>query len=466
MKLDKKSTGPGIPGKYKKFFLVGIGGAGMSAIALVLSGMGFKVSGSDIKESRYTSLLAGKGIRIFIGHNPENIQGCEALVYSSAIPDDNAELIAAKKAKIAVFSRSDVLAWILNSKKGIAIAGTHGKTTTTSMASLIFRSLGMDPTIIVGGELNELGSNASFGKGDFVIAEACESDGSFLKYRPLASAITNIEEDHFDYYKDIEDLEDSFVKFLNKTRHGGFITLNGDGLRPLISRISGGRKVITYGIGNDNDLFAEDAEFFNFGSSFNLSIKDSGEKHRVVLNVPGFHNVMNSMTALSLCYGLGLDIKKSIKSLKSFTGVKRRFEKRGEKHGAMIFDDYAHHPTEVEATLTAAAGIKKGRVITVFQPHRYTRLAHLLGSFGKCFTESDVLVITDVYGSGEQPIPGITGKLLIDQLMEDGFSNKIIYIPRLKDIAGYLDLNMKSGDIVLMMGAGDITRVTDELLRA
>lgn len=437
----------------------------MSAIALVLSGMGYEVSGSDIKESRYTASLEKEGIKIMIGHQGSNIAGYGAAVYSSAIPDDNAELLAARKAGIPVFSRSDMLAWILNDKKGIAIAGTHGKTTTTSMVSFIFSGLGMDPTIIVGGELNELGSNARYGKGDFVIAEACESDGSFLKYRPHISALTNIEEDHFDYYRNINDLEDSFVRFLENTRPGGLIILNGDKLQEIGSRICGERRIITYGTGPDNDLFARDVEFSGFSSAFNLYIKGENKPYRVKLNVPGFHNILNSMTALGVCHGLGLDIEKSIEILKFFTGVKRRFEKRGEKHGALIFDDYAHHPSEVEVTLKAASEVKEGRLVTVFQPHRYTRLGHLFDKFARCFSGSDILVITDVYSSGEQPIPGVTGKLLVDRLIEEGFGNKIVYIPRLKDIAGYLDSSIKTGDIVLMMGAGDITRATDELLR-
>lgn len=453
--------------KSKRIFLVGIGGAGMSAIAQVLYGMGFEVSGSDIKESRYTNFLKSRGIKIFVGHAKENIRGADIVVYSTAIPDSNVEMIAAGENKIPVLARSDILAWILNKRKGIAIAGTHGKTTTTSMVSLIFRGLGLDPVIMVGGELNELGSNARYGKGEYVIAEADESDGSFLKYKPCISIITNVEGDHFDFYKDIEEIKQSFTKFISNTVPGGFVIINGDEacLRD-ISKLSD-RKIIYYGINPENHVYAEDIKFVNFTSSYTLVTGKGSKKKKlkIILNVPGIHNVKNSLAALAVCYGLNFDMEKAASILKFFTGVKRRFEKRGEKRGAMIFDDYAHHPSEVKATLEAAAKEKNKRIIVVFQPHRYSRLASLKDKFNGCFDKGDILIITDVYGSGELPIPGITGKILIDNLIEGGFKGKLIYIPGLQDVTEYLELNMKQNDMILLMGAGDITRVTDEILK-
>ncbi len=440
----------------------------MSAIAQVLHGMGFEVSGSDIKESRYTNVLKSKDIKIFIGHNKENIKGIDVLVYSAAIPDNNVEIMAAREKKIPLLARSDILAWILNSRKGIAISGTHGKTTTTSMVALIFRGLGLDPIIMVGGELNELGSNARYGNGEFVIAEACESDGSFLKYKPFISVVTNIEGDHFDFYKDIEDIRQSFKKFMANTKSGGLVIINGDEsyLRSIFK--PGDGKIVYYGINPKNYIYAQNIKFSNFTSSYTL-VMSSGEKTKklkIKLNVPGIHNVRNSLAALAVCYGLDLDMKKAADILKFFTGVKRRFEKRGEKKGALIFDDYAHHPSEVKATLEAAVQEKNKRIIVVFQPHRYSRLASLKDKFNDCFDAGDILIITDVYGSGEQPIPGITGKILVDNLIDSGFRSKIIYIPKLKDIAEYLEINMKQNDMVLLMGAGDITRVTDEILKS
>ncbi|MFC2144900.1 UDP-N-acetylmuramate--L-alanine ligase [Actinomycetota bacterium] len=464
--------------KFKNYFLVGIGGAGMSAIALVLKGMGCKVTGSDIKESRYTNSLEKEGIKIYMGHDAMNITDADIVIYSAAIPKNNVEILEAKLKNIPVNSRADILSWILNKNKGIAIAGTHGKTTTTSMISMMLRGLDMDPTIIVGGELNELGSNAIYGKSDFVIAEACESDGSFLKYHPFISVVTNIEEDHFDYYNDMDELKKSFFKFISNTSENGWIIINGDEIEKNLIKDMGKKNIITFGLNRSNDITASNIRYSNLGSYYDLNIVQNvvnkkkghpapcGEKiFKVHLNVPGLHNIKNSLAAFCVCYAIGLDPAKAAEILKYFTGVKRRFEKRGEKKGAIVFDDYAHHPSEVMATLRAASEEKMQRIITVFQPHRYSRLAHLKNEFSLCFDETDILIITEVYGSGEQPIPGINGKVLIDSLIENGFSGKIAYIPGLSDITEYLNNKMRQGDIVLLMGAGDITRVSDELFR-
>jgi len=454
--------------KHKKYFLVGIGGAGMSAIAVVLKGLGFEVSGSDIKESRYTNVLKNENIKVYIGHSRENVKDADAVVYSTAIPQDNVEIVASKEKNIAIYSRSDILAWLLSSKIGIAVAGTHGKTTTTSMISLIMRGLNLDPTIIIGGELNELGSNARFGKGDYVIAEACESDGSFLQYKPFVSVVNNIEEDHLDYYKSYENLKQSFIEFIKNTKPGGLVVLNGDEVKlpPDFVKLSNVR-ILRYGLDPKNDVCAENVKFSNFTSSYTLIVKENKKfkKIKVKLNVPGTHNVKNSLAALAVCYGIGLDVSEAARVLGLFTGVKRRFEKRGERNGAMIFDDYAHHPSEVKVTLQAAFTEKKERVVSVFQPHRYTRLKNLHNKFGGCFDLSDILIITDVYGSGEQPIPGVTGKLLLDSLIAEGYRKKIVYIPKLQDVSEYLQQNMRKNDMVLVMGAGDVTRITEELLK-
>ena len=296
-----------------------------------------------------------------------------------------------------------------------------------------------------------------------MIAEACESDGSFLKYNPFISVVTNIEEDHFDYYKDMDELEKSFFKFISNTRKEGWIIINGDEIDK--SRIEGmGKKnIITFGLDKGNDITASNIKYSNLGSCYDLGIGQ--EIFKVYLNVPGLHNIKNSLAAFCVCNAIGLDPAKAAEILKYFTGVKRRFEKRGEKKGAIVFDDYAHHPSEIRATLEAASEEKMKRIITVFQPHRYSRLAHLKNEFSLSFDEADILIVTDVYGSGEQPIPGVNGKVLIDSLIENGFSGKISYIPCLSDIAEYLNIIMRQGDIVLLMGAGDITRVSDELFR-
>ncbi len=447
----------------KKYFLVGIGGAGMSAIALVLKGMGFEVAGSDIKESRYTKILENEGIGIHIGHKKENIRGFDSIVYSAAIPKNNVELKEARNKNLKIYSRSDVLALILNSRKGIAVSGTHGKTTTTSMISLLLRGLGIDPTIIIGGELNELGSNARYGEGEYVVAEACESDGSFLKYIPYISVVTNIENDHIDFYKNYGNLRKSFLKFINNTSKDGYCVFNGDEIKLEQEELD--PNIVTYGIKDNNHIYAKNIKFKNFGSSFDLMVGGLEEMIKVELNIPGIHNIKNSLAAFSVCYCMGLDLGKAAEILKFFTGVKRRFEKRGEKRGALIFDDYAHHPSEIKATIKAAVSEKGKRIISVFQPHRYSRLSNLLGKFGDCFHSTDVLIITDVYGAGEQPLPGINGKALVDDLIENNFGKKLVYIPKLDDISMYLDAHLQEKDLVLLMGAGDITRVTDDLLK-
>jgi UDP-N-acetylmuramate--alanine ligase len=461
----------GVFNKFKNFFLIGIGGAGMSAIATVLNGMGFTVSGSDLKQSRYTDLLNSEGIRVYIGHDKSNIRDAEAIIYSAAIAPSNIELIAAKKKGLPIFSRGEALSWILNSKKGIAVTGTHGKTTTTSMISLIFRGLALDPTIIIGGELNELGSNARYGKGDYVIAEACESDGTFLKYKPFVGVITNIEEDHMDYWKEFDKLKNSFYSFAGNVKTGGFVIINGDEIDSGEVKKVTGNRVITFGIDCKKEIYAKNIKLSNYSSTYDLVINTSGNKFgckaefNVRLIVPGLFNIKNSLAALAVCYGLGLDLYQAVKILQFFTGAKRRFEKRGEKKGALIFDDYAHHPTEVGATLDAVILEKRGRIITVFQPHRYTRLANLHNRFNQCFNNTDILIITDVFGSDEQPIPGVNGKLLIDSLIEEGFEKRLIYIPKIIDVKDYLNDNIKKDDIVLIMGAGDVTRVTEDLLK-
>ena len=450
---------------YKNFFFIGIGGAGMSAIALVLKGMGFNISGSDIKESRYIDILRESGIKVFIGHNKKNIKGCDAIIYSAAISPQNDEIKAALKDQIAVLSRSDALAWILNKDLGITVAGTHGKTSTTSMLSLILTQTGMNPTIIIGGELNELGTNASFGNGEFVVAEACESDGSFLKYKPFISIVTNIEEDHMDFYGNFKNLKKSFIEFMNNTKENGCLILNGDEI--ILNTLTGLNcsKIFTFGLSDKNDLYAQDIVLNDFQATYTAVFKSSNLRFEVKLKVPGIHNIKNSLAALSAAYLINIDIDSSINVLESYTGVRRRFEKRGYSRGAQIIDDYAHHPTEIKVTLEAALKFNK-RIITVFQPHRYSRIKTLYNKFQDCFNGTDVLILTDIYSAGEQPIAGVNSKMLTDFLLENGFNNKIAYIPKLTDIKEYLDNIIKKDDLVLIMGAGDVTRLSDELVRS
>ena len=451
---------------FKKIFLIGIGGAGMSAIAIVLKGMGFNVGGSDIKESRYTDILKKSKIKVIIGHDKENINGYDAVIYSAAISLENIEIKEAFKKNIPIYTRSDVLAWILNKNKGIAIAGTHGKTTTTSMISMILSGLKLNPTIIIGGELNELGTNASFGTGEYVVAEACESDGSFIKYNPFISVVTNIEEDHMEYYLNYENLKNSFINFINNTKENGFLIYNADEIFFDKQNLTKNINIFKYGILENNDIYAQDIVLDDFSSHYIAVIKEKNLKFPVKLNVPGIHNVKNSLAALSVAYKIGLNLSEAIKILENFKGVKRRFEKKGEKNGVIIIDDYAHHPSEIKATLDAAKLFKNKRIITIFQPHRYTRIKALYKKFDTCFNNTDILVLTDIYPSGEEPIPGITSKLLVDLLIDNNFNKKLAYIPKLSDVKEYIDNIANKDDIILVMGAGDITRVSDDLLKS
>jgi len=452
-------------GENNSFFFIGIGGAGMSAVAIVLKDMGFTISGSDLKESGYTEILRKKEIKVFLGHNSKNIEGFDAIIISAAISTKNVEYKAALNSGKPIYSRSDALAWILNQKKGIAISGTHGKTTTTSMISLIFKKLGLDPTIIIGGELNELGTNASYGKGEYIIAEACESDGSFLKYNPFIGIVTNIEEDHLDYYKDFEHIRESFIDFLNNTKEDGFIIINGDEINnSLLKGLKSNKNIFRFGLKSENDIYAYDIVPNHFGTDFKVMIKNKGDFF-VDLKIPGIHNVKNCLASLLCASVMGLDVENCIDILREFTGVKRRFEIRGNLNGSMIVDDYAHHPTEIKATLEAAANLSKRKIITVFQPHRYTRLKSILNKFDDCFEKTDTLIVTDVYGSGENPIPGVSGKLLIDYLIENDFNKRLVYLPKMNDIVEYLKPEIKNDNLILVMGAGDITRVSENLLK-
>ncbi|MHB1377585.1 MAG: UDP-N-acetylmuramate--L-alanine ligase, partial [Candidatus Humimicrobiaceae bacterium] len=306
---------------------------------------------------------------------------------------------------------------------------------------------------------------ASFGNGGFVVAEACESDGSFLKYKPFISIVTNIEEDHMDFYANFENLKKSFILFMNNTKENGFLIINGDEI--ILNSLTGLHfsSIFMFGLSDKNDLYAEDIVLNDFQSSYTAVFKNSNLRFKVKLNVPGEHNIKNSLAALSAAFIINLDIGSSINILESYTGVRRRFEKRGFSHGAEIIDDYAHHPTEIKATLEAASKFNK-RIITVFQPHRYSRIKALYKKFQDCFKSTDILILTDIYSAGEQPIAGVNSKLLTDFLLENGFINKIAYIPKLTDIKEYLDNVIKKDDLVLIMGAGDITRVSDELIKS
>ncbi len=447
----------------KKIHFIGIGGAGMSAIARVLLEMGYEVSGSDIKESRFILSLREKGVKIKIGHQEENIFSADIVVYSSAIPQNNCELQKARRDNIIVLPRAKMLALLGEGKKTIAVAGTHGKTTTTSMISFMFKQLGLDPTFLIGGELNDIGSNASYGKGDFFIAEADESDGSFLFLKPYIAVVTNIEADHLDYYKSFSQIEEHFVQFLNNLLPQGAGIICGDDFasKAILKKIK--KRYLRYGIGEENDFYAQEIELKRWGSIFQFFAK--GKKvGRVTLKVPGLHNICNSLAALAAGSFLDLNFSDMAESLAQFSGVQRRFENKGSFNGILVVDDYAHHPSEVKATLKAAQNGDWERIICVFQPHRYSRTKFLGKDFAHSFEEADWVILTDVYSAGEEPIPGVSGKVILDALLTAFPQKKVAYFPRIHEIKKFLTFISRPGDLILTLGAGDITLLGEDFL--
>jgi len=452
--------------KSKPIHFVGIGGAGMSAIAKVLIEMGFKVEGSDLKESNYIRLLRNAGASIAIGHREENISNPSLLVVSSAIPHDNPEVRLAKARGIPVISRALMLGTIVSTKVGIAVAGTHGKTTTASMIANIMIDCGVDPSFLIGGELNEIGGNARFGNGDFLVAEADESDGSLLLLKPFAVVLTNIDSDHMDYFGNIEKVEAIFSDFLHLIPSEGFAIVCGDDFRArsvAIRYSESGGNVFTYGKNGENDYYFKEVNLSPDGTTFSAFFK--GKKiGNVRLSVCGMHNVYNALAALSTAHRFGFDIRNVIESLGKFSGVRRRFEFVGQAKDVCVFDDYAHHPTEIKAVIDTARLSSQGRLIVVFQPHRFTRTRLLAEQFGDCFDGADVLVLTEIYGAGEEPEPGVTSKLILDSIKKRNRTLPVHYIPNRSSLASKVVKLCSKGDTVITMGAGDITQCSREIL--
>ncbi len=446
----------------KKVHFVGIGGIGMSGIAEILLNRGFEVSGSDKSLSEITRRLSDLGMKIYEGHSPENLMDADVLVYSSAVTIDNPEVQAAVKRKIPIIKRAEMLAECMRMQYGIGIAGTHGKTTTTSMVGLTLTEGKLDPTIIVGGKLSGLGgTNARLGNGEFIVVEADEFDRTFLKLTPTIAAITTLESEHLDTYKDLEDIKSAFIEFANKVPFYGFVVLCLDepALQDIIPQIN--KKIITYGLTVQADLRATDIEFKNFTSSFNVKYYDE-ELGRLTLKIPGIYNVKNSLVAVSIAKELGVPFSTIKKALESFTGVYRRFEvKYNEK--IMVVDDYAHHPTETSATL---AGIRSGwsrRLVAVFQPHLFSRTRDFYQEFGRSFLNSDVFICTDIYPAREEPIEGVTGELIADAARSFGHKN-VIYVENKNDVIKVLNDIKRDGDIMVTMGAGDIWKIGEKFV--
>jgi UDP-N-acetylmuramate--alanine ligase len=446
----------------KKVHFVGIGGIGMSAIAEILVNQGFEVTGSDKSLSEVTDRLEQIGIKVFEGHSPENLTDADVLVYSSAVSLDNPEVKAAIERKIPIIKRSEMLAETMRMKYGIGIAGTHGKTTTTSMVGLTLTEGGIDPTIIVGGKLSGLGgTNARLGNGEFIVVEADEFDRTFLKLTPTIAAITTLESEHLDTYKDLNDIKSTFIEFANKVPFYGFVALCLDepALQDIVPHIN--KKIISYGLTAQADVRAIDINPHGFKTSYKVKYftQDLGE---ITLKIPGKHNVLNSLVAVIIGKELGVDFSVIKKALESFSGVYRRFEVKYDRE-IMVVDDYAHHPTETSATLKAVRDGWKRRLVVVFQPHLYSRTKDFYQEFGRSFLNSDVFICTDIYPARELPIEGITGELISETTKKFGHKN-VYYIPDKKNVPAILKEIKKDGDIIVTMGAGDIWKYGEEFI--
>jgi UDP-N-acetylmuramate--alanine ligase len=450
-------------GKYRRIHFVGIGGIGMSGIAEVLITLGFNVSGSDLKESATLKRLRAAGATVFIGHRPENVDGAEVLVRSSAVPDDNPEVAVAIRKLIPVIHRAEMLAELMRMKYGLAVAGSHGKTTTTSMLATCLAVAGLDPTVVIGGRLDNLGgSNARLGVGDYLVAEADESDGSFLLYSPTVALVTNIDPEHMEHFKTVENLEDSFLAFCNRVPFYGYAVMCQDhpAVQRLISRVR--RRVVTYGFARSAQYRGSTVQASGLRTTFRVHYGDValGE---ISLGMPGIHNVSNAVGAIAVCMELGIAFDVLQKALHGFTGVQRRFTVRAEVAGVMIVDDYGHHPTEIDATLAAAeSGFPDRRVIAVFQPHRFTRVQSLWNEFQMAFNRADHVLVCPVYAAGEKPIEGVDSRTLAEQMRERGHRGAMA-VDDLDAATAWLAAECKPGDIVITLGAGDVNRICDDL---
>jgi UDP-N-acetylmuramate--alanine ligase len=439
---------------------VGIGGIGMSGIAEVLVNLGYRVSGSDPRPTAITAALEQHGARVFHEHAATNIEGAHVVVVSSAVRPDNPEIVEAEARKIPVIARAEMLAELARLKYSICVAGTHGKTTTTSMIATVLDRDGRDPTIVVGGRLNTIGSNARLGKGDTIVLEADESDRSFLMLSPTIAVVTNIEPDHLDCYKDLDDIQSSFLSFVNKVPFYGaaVLCLDEPAVQSLIPRVK--RRMVTYGKGPSADVSIVDSVLENLGSTFKVRF-NGGSIQQLRLRVPGWHNMLNATAAFAAARDIGVEPDVIAAALESFEGVERRFQVK-RRDGVTVVDDYAHHPTEIQATLAAARSGNFRRIFAIFQPHRFTRTFHLFDDFARAFNLADTAILLDIYPAGEAPIEGVSTPALVERIRSFGHRNAM-YIPDNDAIVSYIAANVESGDAIVVMGAGSVTRLADVL---
>ncbi|MBN1254456.1 MAG: UDP-N-acetylmuramate--L-alanine ligase [Deltaproteobacteria bacterium] len=450
--------------KIQQIHFVGIGGIGMSGIAEVLLNLSYRITGSDTKETEITKRLSQLGCTIIYGHRGENVKGAHVVVTSSAIKRDNPEIKEAHAQMIPVIPRAEMLAELMRMKYSIAVAGTHGKTTTTSMAATVLAHAGLDPTMVIGGRLNSLGSNARLGEGEFLVAEADESDGTFLRLSPTIAIVTNIDPEHLDYYDNIEHLKRTFEEFINKVPFYGssILCLDHDNIRSLIPSVD--KRYITYGLDQEANLRGETIRPTGWGIEFQVFWHDR-PLGGVKLMMPGIHNVYNALAAIACGLELEIEFRLIQEALEGFAGVQRRFQLKGEHGGVTVIDDYAHHPVEIQVTLAAAKGLGQKRVVALFQPHRYTRTRDLFDEFLTAFSQADTLFLTDIYPAGEDPIPGVTAEALFQGFKKRG-NVEVFYVPEKEKLVEEIMPRLKPGDIVMTLGAGNIWEVSEVIVES
>jgi UDP-N-acetylmuramate--alanine ligase len=441
---------------------VGIGGIGMSGIAEVLLNLGYQVSGSDLKESDVTRRLTQLGARCLYGHRAENLLDSDVVVISSAVRRDNAEVVAARQRKIPVIPRAEMLAELMRLKYSVAIAGSHGKTSTTSMVASVLHAAGKDPTAVVGGKVNVIGSNARVGKSELMVVEADESDGSFLKLHPSIAVVTNIDPEHMDHYKTLDALKAAFAEFCNRVPFYGLnvLCLDHPNVQALLPHID--KRFVTYGTVHTADYRVENIELDGYATRFRAFRHDT-DLGPFTVKMVGAHNAMNALAVIAVAEELDVPLDTVRKALAEFGGVQRRFTIKGEVKGITVVDDYGHHPTEVKATLAGARRAFGRRIVVAFQPHRYTRTHDLMSEFVSAFNDADVVFLTNIYAAGEDPIPGVTGRALADAVVAHGHRD-VTFVDKRADLAAALAARVKEGDIVITLGAGDITQVGPDLL--
>jgi len=447
------------------YHFVGIGGAGMSGIATVLLEMGCRVTGSDIAETPATTRLRGLGADITIGHRADNVDGADSLVYSTAIPRDNVELAIARSKGLPLLHRAEMLARLMEGRHTIAVAGTHGKTTTTCMIGIVFTRAGLDPTLVIGGDIRQLGTNARLGRGEHLIMEACESDNSFLHFQGASEVITNIEADHLDTHGCMEKICESFQAFMGLVPPEGFLIVCADSphLMDVARRVD--HPVTTYGLSPEAEVTARDLRFDGATSAFRACVRED-EVAEIRLSVPGRHNVQNALGAIAACLQSGIELDTIRDGLAEFCGARRRFEVLGEINGALVVDDYAHHPTEIKATLRAARDGFQRRIVVIFQPHLFSRTRLLLDGFAGAFAEADEIIITDIYASREAGQGGIDGRDLFERVRQNEPGKPVHYIADKDEIAPRVAALVAPQDMVITVGAGDVRVVAERLVRS